>query len=159
MNKLYLKLLEMIDKNGDALNGEILAFIREHSLLTVMLLRQNKLAYLALGRLASDGYTIAQNDIAASLFAERNFDKSLWRKLTLSDDVWAEVVMVENSLLPVLEEKGVFGRITREKFREILENAYDLEAKDELTRLWRARFGNARLTPAEKILTPIDIFA
>ncbi len=39
MNKLYLKLLEMIDKNGDALNGEILAFIREHSLLPVMLLR------------------------------------------------------------------------------------------------------------------------
>ena len=89
----------MIDKNGDALNGEILAFIREHSLLPVMLLRQNQLAYLALGRLASDGYTIAQNDIAASLFAERNFDKSLWRKLTLSDDVWTEVVMVENSLL------------------------------------------------------------
>ena len=130
----------MIDKNGDALNGEILAFIREHSLLPVMLLRQNQLAYLALGRLVSDGYTIAQNDIAASLFAERNFDKSLWRKLTLSDDVWTEVVM-------------------KEKFREILENAYDLEAKEELGRLWRARFGTARLTPAEEILTLIDIFA
>ena len=66
---------------------------------------------------------------------------------------------MENSLLPVLEEKGVFGRITKEKFREILENAYDLEAKEELGRLWRARFGTARLTPAEEILTLIDIFA
>lgn len=159
MNKLYLKLLEMIDKNGDALNGEILAFIRDHSLLPAMLLRQNQLAYHALGRLVSDGYTIAQNDIAASLFAERNFDKSLWRKLTLSDDVWAEVAMVENSLLPVLEEKGVFGRITKEKFREILENAYDLEAKEELGKLWRTRFGNDRPTPAEEILTSIYIFA
>lgn len=159
MNKLYLKLLEMIDKNGDALNGKILAFIREHSLLPVMLLRQHQLAYLALGRLVFDGYAIAQNDIASSLFAERNFDKSLWRRLTLSDDVWAEVVMVENSLLPVLEEKGVFGRITKEKFSEILENAYDIEAKDELTRLWRARFGNTRPTPAEEILTSIDFFA
>lgn len=159
MNKLYLKLLEMIDKNEGALNGEILAFIKEHSLLPVMLLRQNQLAYLALGRLASDGYTITQNDIAASLFAERNFEKPLWRKLTLPDDVWAEVAMVENNLLPVLEENGVFGRITREKFSEILENAYDLEAKEELGRLWRARFGNTRLTPAEEILMPIDIFA
>lgn len=149
----------MIDKNGDALNGKILAFIREHSLLPVMLLRQHQLAYLALGRLVFDGYAIAQNDIASSLFAERNFDKSLWRRLTLSDDVWAEVVMVENSLLPVLEEKGVFGRITKEKFSEILENAYDIEAKDELTRLWRARFGNTRPTPAEEILTSIDFFA
>ena len=67
--------------------------------------------------------------------------------------------MVENNLLPVLEEKGVFGRITKEKFREILENAYDIEAKDELARLWQARFGNTRPTPAEEILTPIDIFA
>ena len=159
MNKLYLKLLEMIDKNGGALNGEILAFIREHSLLPVMLLRQHQLAYLALGRLVSDGYAITQNDIAASLFTERNFDKSLWRKLMLPDDVWAEVVMVENGLLPVLEEKGVFGRITKEKFREILENAYDLEAKEELVRLWRARFGNTRPTPAEEILTSIYIFA
>lgn len=159
MNKLYLKLLEMIDKNGGVLNGEILAFIREHSLLPVMLLRQHRLAYLALGRLASDGYAIAPNDIASSLFAERNFDKSLWRRLTLSDDVWAEVVMVENSLLHILEEKGVFGRITREKFLEILENAYDLKAKEELARLWRARFGNDRSTPAEEILTSIDFFA
>ncbi len=149
----------MIDKNGDALNGEILAFIKEHSLLPVMLLRQHQLAYLALGRLASDGYAIAQNDIAVSLFAERNFDKSLWRRLTLSDDVWADVVMVENSLLPVLEEKGIFGRITKEKFSEILENAYDFEAKDELARLWRTRFGNDRPTPAEEILTSIYIFA
>ena len=67
--------------------------------------------------------------------------------------------MVENSLLPVLEEKGVFGRITKEKFSEILENAYDIEAKDELARLWRARFGNTRPTPAEEILTSICIFA
>lgn len=108
MNKLYLKLLEMIDNNGGTLNGEILAFIRGHSLLPVMLLRQHQLAYLALGRLVSDGYSIAKNDIVASLFAERNFDKSLWRRLMLSDDVWAEVAMVD--LLPVLEEKGIFGR-------------------------------------------------
>ena len=149
----------MIDNNGGTLNGEILAFIREHSLLPVMLLHQHQLAYLALGRLASDGYTIAQNDIAASLFAERNFEKPLWRKLTLPDDVWAEVVMVENGLLPVLEEKGVFGRITKEKFSEILENAYDIEAKDELARLWQARFGNDRPIPTEEILTSIDFFA
>lgn len=159
MNKLYLKLLEMIDKNEGALNGEILAFIKKHSLLPVMFLRLNPLVYEAFGRIVSDGYQIPQTDIAALLFAERNFEKPLWRRLTLPDDVWAEVVMVENSLLPVLEEKGVFGRITREKFREIFENAYDLEAREELARLWRARFGNDRPTPAEEILTPIGIFA
>ncbi len=132
MNKMYYKLMELIDNNGGLLNDESLHFIARHSLLCELLLCDNRLGEEAFLALPAMGYAPNNNELACYLYMRDALDCKIMSALNLSDAVMLELLCLDLSLLPAVKAKGLFRRIDEGQFARIFINAYRAAENTEL---------------------------
>ena len=133
-------MLAMIDDNGGILNEDIVYYAVKNNLLGAIFLRNEEFRQAALKMAWEAGYTLNDCDMSCILLTDF-YDAAYpcLEKMDLSDDVLVELFLRDENILNVLKRKGVFERITKEKFAYIFANGYNFGSNCELVKILQSK--------------------